>query len=71
NAKAAGVKIYTVMFNHAGYLTTTQQAAAQTLLGQCASQTNYAYTATDATSLTAVFTAIGASASGSGLRLVK
>ena len=71
NAKTAGVKIYTVMFNHAGYLTTTQQAAAQTLLGQCASQTNYAYTATDATSLTAVFTAIGASASGSGLRLVK
>ncbi|MCB1542756.1 MAG: VWA domain-containing protein [Methylobacteriaceae bacterium] len=71
NAKAAGVKIYTVTFNHAGYLTSAQQAAAQTLLGQCASQTNYAYTATDAASLTAVFTAIGASASGSGLRLVK
>jgi len=71
NAKAAGVNIYTVTFNHAGYLTSTQQAAAQTLLSQCASQSSYAYTATDTNSLTAAFAAIGASAVGNGLRLVQ
>jgi Flp pilus assembly protein TadG len=71
NAKAAGIKIYTVMFNHAGFLTAAQQNHVTSLLQQCASQPTYAYLATDATSLTNAFSAIANSATAAPLHLTK
>ncbi|WP_162009741.1 TadE/TadG family type IV pilus assembly protein [Methylocystis heyeri] len=71
NAKAAGVKIYTVMFNHAGFLTTAQQNHVTSLLQQCASQPTYAYLATDSVSLNSAFSAIASSATAAPLHLTK
>jgi Flp pilus assembly protein TadG len=72
NAKAAGIKIYTVVFNHGGYLTSQQQTDAQNLLKSCASSPSNSFVATDTSSLTAAFSAIGSSALGSGaLRLIR
>lgn len=67
NAKAAGVKIYTILFNHG--LDATQTARSVSLLTQCATQNNFFYHATDLTSLNSAFSSI---AGGIGrLRLVK
>ena len=70
-AKNAGVIIYTVVFNHTGYLTTAQQTAAQDLLKNCASKTTYSYVATDSASLQSAFSAIAVSATSGTLRLVQ
>jgi hypothetical protein len=62
NAKAAGVKIYTVGFEiNEG--TTNNPSAALTLLKNCASSTDMYYNATDESGLLAAFTAIGDSIS--------
>ncbi|MCB1539586.1 MAG: VWA domain-containing protein [Rhodoblastus sp.] len=72
NAKAAGVTIYTVVYNHAGFLTSAQQSTAQKIMQQCASATTKSYLATDAATLNAAFTTIGSSVGGAtGLRLVR
>lgn len=70
-AKNAGVIIYTVVFNHTGYLTTQQQSDAQTLLQNCASKASNSYVATDSTSLQNAFSAIAVSATSGTLRLVQ
>ncbi len=70
-AKNAGVTIYTVVFNHTGYLTSSQQADAQNLLKQCATKTGYSYVATDSASLQTAFSAIAVSATSGVLRLVQ
>lgn len=69
NAKAKGIKIYTVMFNHAGFLNAAEQEHSASLLQYCASQPEYAYLATNQTALQAAFDQIAASAAGSPLRL--
>ena len=69
--KKAGVIIYTVVFNHTGYLTTAQQTDAQNLLRSCASKTTYSYVATDSATLQSAFSAIAVSATSGTLRLVK
>jgi Flp pilus assembly protein TadG len=72
NAKAAGVQIYTVVFNHTGYLTSQQQADAQNVLRSCASSPSNSFVANDTSSLTTAFNAIGVSAVGTGaLRLIQ
>jgi len=70
-AKNAGVQIYTVTFNHAGFLTTAQQQHAQSVLQQCATTTSNAFLATDATSLNSAFTSIAATATAGALRLIQ
>ena len=70
-AKNAGVIIYTVVFNHTGYLTSSQQSAAQNLLKSCASKSSYSYVATDSATLQSAFSAIAVSATSGTLRLVK
>ncbi len=70
-AKNAGVIIYTVVFNHTGYLTTQQQTDAQNLLKNCASKTSYSYVATDSTTLQNAFSSIAVSATTGALRLVQ
>lgn len=70
-AKNAGVVIYTVVFNHTGYLTTQQQTDAQNLLKSCASSTSKSYVATDSTTLSSAFSAIAVSATAGTLRLVQ
>ena len=70
-AKNAGVIIYTVVFNHTGYLTTQQQTDAQNLLKSCASKTTYSYVATDSTTLQSAFSSIAVSATSGTLRLVQ
>ncbi|MCB1541683.1 MAG: VWA domain-containing protein [Rhodoblastus sp.] len=70
-AKNAGVIIYTVVFNHTGYLTSSQQSAAQNLLKNCASKTTYSYVATDSATLQSAFAAIAVSATSGTLRLVQ
>lgn len=71
NAKAAGVKIYTVTFNHGGFLTTAQQNHAADMLRQCASQPDFSYLATDSGSLVSAFTSIALSATATPLRLTR
>ena len=66
NAKAAGIQIYAVMFNHNGFLTTAQQAHSYSLLQQCANKVTMAYLATDVTSLNSAFAAIAKSVTGGG-----
>lgn len=70
-AKNAGVIIYTVVFNHTGYLTSSQQADAQNLLKQCATKPSYSYVATDSSTLQTAFSAIAVSATSGTLRLVQ
>ncbi len=70
-AKNAGVIIYTVVFNHTGYLTTQQQTDAANLLKSCASKTTYSYVATDSATLQSAFSAIAVSATSGTLRLVQ
>jgi len=70
-AKNAGITIYTVVFNHTGYLTTQQQTDAQNLLKNCASKTTYSYVATDSATLQSAFAAIAVSATSGTLRLVQ
>ena len=70
-AKNAGVIIYTVLFNHTGYMTTAQQSDAQNLLRSCASQTTKAFVATDSATLQSAFSAIAVSATSGTLRLVR
>lgn len=70
-AKNAGVTIYTVVFNHTGYLTTQQQTDAQNLLKSCASSTSKSYVATDSATLSSAFSAIAVSATSGTLRLVQ
>lgn len=70
-AKNAGVTIYTVVFNHSGFLTSSQQSNAQNLLKQCASKTTYSYVATDSATLQSAFSAIAVSATSGTLRLVQ
>jgi Flp pilus assembly protein TadG len=71
NAKAAGIKIYTVTFNHTGFLTPEQQAHAADMLKQCASKPENAFLATDAASLTSAFSNIAVSATSTPLRLTQ
>ena len=59
------------MFNHTGYLTSSQQADAQNLLKQCATKSSYSYVATDSASLQSAFSAITVSATSGTLRLVQ
>ncbi|MFO1167568.1 MAG: hypothetical protein U1E19_05530, partial [Rhodoblastus sp.] len=66
-----GITIYTVVFNHTGYLTTQQQTDAQNLLKNCASKTTYSYVATDSATLQSAFAAIAVSATSGTLRLVQ
>ncbi len=68
--KAKGIKIYTVTFNHAGFLTTAQQTAASNLLSYCASNTSSAFVATDASSLNTAFQTIASSAVAGKLKLI-
>ncbi|MFV0279253.1 MAG: pilus assembly protein TadG-related protein [Rhodoblastus sp.] len=71
-AKKAGIVIYTVTFNHSGFLSTAQQADANKAMEACASKKDYSYLATNSSSLTEAFTKIAASATGKGvLRLVQ
>jgi Flp pilus assembly protein TadG len=69
NAKASGVKIYTVLFS--AYLTAAQKTASEALLGSCASQASYAYSASDASGLNTAFSNIASSAVASPLHLTK
>ena len=71
NAKNAGIHVYTVMFNHAGYLSQDQQTTAQNLLKTCASDQNSAFLATDANSLILAFSNIALNATRGTLRLIK
>ncbi len=71
NIKAKGIKIYTVVFNHAGFLTSAQQTAAANLLQQCASDSNYAFVATNASSLNTAFQTIANSAVAGHLKLIQ
>lgn len=69
NAKAAGVTIYTVMFNHNGFLNATDQSRSTSLLQACASKPEYAFFANDSTALSAAFGQIAVSAAATPLRL--
>ncbi|PPD40862.1 MAG: hypothetical protein CTY15_14340 [Methylocystis sp.] len=71
NAKAKGVTIYTVMFNHSGFLSGPQQAHSTALLGYCASKPENAFVATDSQALTNAFANIAVSATSTPLRLTK
>ncbi len=71
NAKAKGIKIYTVMFNHAGFLSGADQAHSTSLLQYCASQSDFAFLATDPTALQNSFNQIAASAAASPLHLTR
>ncbi|MCC3244147.1 pilus assembly protein TadG-related protein [Methylocystis sp. WRRC1] len=71
NAKAKGISIYTVMFNHNGFLSATEQARSATLLSYCASKPEYAFLATDSAALNSAFGQIASSAAASPLRLTR
>ncbi len=71
NVKAAGIKIYTVTFNHAGFLTQAQQNHAAAMLQACATKPEYAFLATDSQSLTSAFASIASSATAGPPRLVR
>ena len=71
NAKAKGVKIYTVMFNHNGFLSGEQQAHSADLLRYCASAPENAFLATDSSALNDAFGQIASSAAASPLRLTR
>lgn len=67
NAKASGIMIYTILFNHG--LSAAQTTEAQDVLRSCATSPSNFFNATDASSLNAAFASISA---GVGtLRLVK
>lgn len=67
NAKAAGVKIYTVLFS--ANLTAAEKTSSEALLKQCASDPTYAFSASDATGLSNAFGSVASSAVASPLRL--
>jgi Flp pilus assembly protein TadG len=69
NAKAQGITIYTVLFNHTGGLTAAQQAHSLGLLQKCASNVNYTYLAADTDALNSAFAKIGNSVTGARVRL--
>ncbi|WP_457796600.1 pilus assembly protein TadG-related protein [Methylocystis sp. S23] len=71
NAKAKGVSIYTVMFNHNGFLSADQQAHSAELLAYCATKPENAYVATDAKALSEAFSNISVAATATPLRLTK
>ncbi|QGM98871.1 pilus assembly protein [Methylocystis parvus] len=71
NAKAKGISIYTVMFNHNGFLSQTQQAHSSALLAYCASKPDNAYVATDSNALSDAFANISVAATATPLRLTK
>jgi hypothetical protein len=71
NAKAKGTSIYTVMFNHNGFLSGSQQAHSSDLLAYCASKPDNAYVATDSKALTDAFANIAVAATATPLRLTK
>jgi hypothetical protein len=71
NAKAAGIKIYTVLFNHSGGLNAADQAHSAALLQYCASKPENAYLATDSNGLDIAFAQIAVSAAATPLRLTK
>jgi hypothetical protein len=71
NAKAAGVQIYTVVFNHSGYLTPQQETDAQNLMRSCASTPVNSFVATDSVSLNNAFTSIALQATNGTLRLIQ
>lgn len=71
NAKAKGVSIYTVMFNHNGFLSGDQQAHSSALLSYCASKPENAYVATDSKALSDAFANISVAATATPLRLTK
>ena len=69
NAKAAGVKIYTVLFS--ANLTAARTTTSTPLLQACASGASYAFNATDATGLNTAFGAIATSVVTSPVHLTK
>ncbi|WP_424362576.1 pilus assembly protein TadG-related protein [Methylocystis parvus] len=71
NAKAKGISIYTVMFNHKGFLSAEQQAHSSKLLAYCASKPDNAYVATDSKALSDAFANIAVAATATPLRLTK
>jgi len=71
NAKAKGISIYTVMFNHNGFLNATDQTRSAALLSYCASKAEYAFLATDSAALNNAFGQIAVSAAASPLRLTR
>lgn len=71
NAKAKGVSIYTVMFNHNGFLSAGQQAHSSELLAYCASKPENAYVATNTQALSDAFSNISVAATATPLRLTK
>lgn len=71
NAKAKGVTIYTVMFNHNGFLNASEQAHSTALLSYCASKPENAFVATDSNALTNAFANIAVSATATPLRLTR
>jgi len=71
NAKAKGISIYTVMFNHNGFLSSAQQAHSSDLLAYCATKPENAYVATNAQALSDAFANISVSATATPLRLTK
>lgn len=71
NAKAKGISIYTVMFNHNGFLSQSQQARSSDLLAYCASKPDNAYVATNTQALIDAFANISVAATASPLRLTK
>ena len=71
NAKAKGIKIYTVMFNHNGFLSGEQQAHSANLLRYCASAPENAYLATDSSALENAFAQIAVSATATPLRITR
>lgn len=71
NAKAKGISIYTVMFNHSGFLSPAEQAHSAALLSYCASKPENAFVATDSSALSDAFANIAVSATASPLRLTQ
>ena len=71
NAKAKGVTIYTVMFNHNGFLSADQQAHSAALLSNCASKPENAFVATNSKALTDAFSNISVSATATPLRITR
>jgi hypothetical protein len=71
NAKAKGIAIYTVMFNHSGFLSPADQAHSAELLSYCATKPENAYVATDSTALNDAFSNIAVAATSTPLRLTR
>jgi hypothetical protein len=69
NAKAQGITIYTVMFNHNGFLSAAEQAHSLSLLQKCATKPAYTYLATDAAALNSAFSSIGSTVTGAKVHL--